>query len=173
MPPQGSYKNIGQQEKLKPLLEERLENSTGQFEKEGTKVQVTEDLPDNRDEEYRVSKRKKRDSVFASRVKKLYGYQCAFCGAERYSPDGNPEVEAAHIKPVSEGGPDHPRNGLALCRLHHWAYDNGWLEINSDLEIEVKGPKERPEYEEFKNLHNEEINSPGNEELKPASKYIR
>ena len=32
-------------------------------------------------------------------------------------------VDAAHIVPFSETRNDHPTNGLALCKNHHWALD--------------------------------------------------
>ena len=49
---------------------------------------------------------------------KRYGARCAVCGI------GHGEVlDAAHLKAVSEGGSDDPRNGLILCSLHHRALD--------------------------------------------------
>ncbi|WP_244531481.1 HNH endonuclease [Halogranum amylolyticum] len=59
-------------------------------------------------------------------------------GKSRETPSGDPEVEAAHIYPRSENGADDPRNGLALCKLHHWAFDSGWLAVSDDYEILVK-----------------------------------
>ena len=32
-------------------------------------------------------------------------------------------VDAAHLIPYSEQPNDHPSNGLALCKNHHWAMD--------------------------------------------------
>ena len=32
-------------------------------------------------------------------------------------------VDAAHLVPFSETRNDHPTNGLALCKNHHWALD--------------------------------------------------
>ena len=26
-------------------------------------------------------------------------------------------------------------NGLALCKKHHWAFDNGWFGVNDDYQI--------------------------------------
>ncbi len=47
------------------------------------------------------------------------------------------EVEAAHIVPHSFKGKDDIWNGLALCRLHHWAFDVGWFAIQDDFYIIV------------------------------------
>jgi putative restriction endonuclease len=47
-------------------------------------------------------------------------------------------VDAAHIVPVSfPESTDEVTNGLALCRLHHGAYDNGLLGVRSDYRVIV------------------------------------
>ncbi|MBI5889014.1 MAG: HNH endonuclease [Deltaproteobacteria bacterium] len=54
------------------------------------------------------------------------------------SPDSlSWEVEAAHIVPHSSLGRDDIWNGLALCRLHHWVFDIGWLTLRDDYTIQV------------------------------------
>jgi len=45
------------------------------------------------------------------------------------------EVEAAHIVPHSSNGKDDILNGLALCRLHHWAFDVGWFTLEDNFKI--------------------------------------
>jgi mutator protein MutT len=45
--------------------------------------------------------------------------------------DGHTVVEAAHIVPWSESKNDNPRNGLALCRLCHWTFDEGLLGLSA------------------------------------------
>jgi putative restriction endonuclease len=47
------------------------------------------------------------------------------------------EVEAAHIVPHHSMGRDDIWNGIALCHLHHWAFDVGWFALRDDLIIEV------------------------------------
>jgi putative restriction endonuclease len=47
------------------------------------------------------------------------------------------EVEAAHIVPHSFMGRDDIWNGLALCHLHHWAFDVGWFSLRDDYTISV------------------------------------
>ena len=37
--------------------------------------------------------------------------------------------EAAHIVPKEAGGSDDPRNGLALCVLHHRMFDAGMFTV--------------------------------------------
>jgi putative restriction endonuclease len=46
-------------------------------------------------------------------------------------------VEAAHIVPHGSKGKDDIWNGLALCRLHHWAFDVGWFTLADDFSVQV------------------------------------
>jgi putative restriction endonuclease len=48
---------------------------------------------------------------------------------------GRPEVQAAHIKPVSVSGPDSVRNGIALSGTIHWMFDRGLLSLDDDLTV--------------------------------------
>lgn len=56
------------------------------------------------------------------------------------------------IYPRSENGRDDVRNGLAFCRLHHWAFNTDWIEITTGYEISVHEAPECDEYHEFKHL---------------------
>jgi len=78
-----------------------------------------------------VSVRKKiRDTNFRIRVLNAYAFRCATCGIQLKL------VEAAHIVPVNhENSTDETRNGLALCALHHKAYDQALITINEDYSV--------------------------------------
>jgi len=39
----------------------------------------------------------------------------------------NPTPPAAHLIPFSESQNDHPTNGLAICKNHHWAMDRNLI----------------------------------------------
>ncbi len=78
-----------------------------------------------------------RSIIFKSRVNSLYLNSCSVCGSGIRSPRGLREVEAAHIVPRSRFGADDPRNGLCLCRTHHWCFDKGLFGINDDRRIIV------------------------------------
>lgn len=78
-----------------------------------------------------------RDAAFGAQIKLIYGERCAVCGSNRHTPNGNPEVESAHIYPKSLKGSDVTQNGVSLCKLHHWAFDCGWFSIADDLTIIV------------------------------------
>lgn len=75
---------------------------------------------------------------FRQAVIEAYDFRCAFCGLKINSPNTLVwEVEAAHIVPHSEKGKDDIMNGIALCRLHHWAFDFGWFTVENDFTIRV------------------------------------
>lgn len=65
-----------------------------------------------------------RDPAFRRIVLEAYDYQCAACGLRIKLPEADVTfVDGAHIIPFRETRNDHPTNGLALCKNHHWAMD--------------------------------------------------
>jgi putative restriction endonuclease len=76
-----------------------------------------------------------RDARFRPAVLQAYSHQCAICEISLNL------VDAAHIIPVR-----HPRstddvtNGVALCRLHHAAFDNGLVGIRPDYGV-IENPQ--------------------------------
>ncbi len=50
---------------------------------------------------------------------------------------GRTEVQAAHIRPVPDRGPDSVRNGLALSGTVHWMFDRGLISIDDDYSLIV------------------------------------
>lgn len=79
------------------------------------------------------TKRRLHQPVFASQVMLAYETRCAVCKI------GHRELlDAAHIIPDNEprGEPVIP-NGLALCKIHHAAYDRNILGIRPDYVIEI------------------------------------
>jgi putative restriction endonuclease len=78
-----------------------------------------------------------RDLAFARVVKRAYHYQCAACGL-RILYDGISLVDAAHIIPFAESHDDDPRNGMALCKNHHWAMDQELIFPCSDNRWHVR-----------------------------------
>ncbi len=78
-----------------------------------------------------------RSVAFRKVVITAYDHQCAVCGTRLLTPEGRTAVEAAHIVPWSVSYNDDPRNGLALCGVHHWAFDQGLIGIASTYSIAV------------------------------------
>ena len=83
-----------------------------------------------------VTKRK-RDPEFRRRILTAYEYACAVCGFDVRLGSQFVALEAAHIKWHQAGGPDEESNGLALCSLHHKAFDRGAFTIQSDWTLVV------------------------------------
>lgn len=78
-----------------------------------------------------------RSKAFQRRLQALYLGRCAMCSTSLTRLDGKTEAEAAHIIPRSVRGSDDARNGLILCRAHHWAFDNGLIGVDDDLKVIV------------------------------------
>lgn len=79
--------------------------------------------------------RKFRDRSFAKQVKFAYCGTCALSGLQLRNGGGRPEVEAAHIIPVEENGPDVVHNGMALSGTLHWMFDRGLVSVDADHSI--------------------------------------
>lgn len=78
-----------------------------------------------------------RSTAFRRTVVDAYQHTCAACGIRLVTPEGRTAVEAAHIVPWRVSQNDDPRNGVALCGLHHWTFDQGMVSITSNYEITV------------------------------------
>jgi len=76
-----------------------------------------------------------RDQGFRKAIMRLYEHRCALCGVRMLTPEGHTIVEAAHIVPWAESHDDQPTNGLALCRLCHWSFDEGLMGVGKDYEV--------------------------------------
>lgn len=76
--------------------------------------------------------RRFRHAQFRPDVLRAYSYRCAVCGVALKL------VDAAHIIPVAyPGSTDDVTNGLALCKLHHAAYDTALLGVLPDFTLRV------------------------------------
>ena len=70
-----------------------------------------------------------RDAAFARAIQAAYNSTCAVTGLRLINGGGRPEVQAAHIRPVADKGPDSIRNGLALSGTVHWMFDRSLISI--------------------------------------------
>lgn len=82
----------------------------------------------------RETKVRVHQPVFQAMVMRAYATRCAVCSL------GHAELlDAAHIVPDSlEGGIASVTNGLALCRIHHAAYDRFILGVRPDYVVEIR-----------------------------------
>ena len=121
-----------------------------------------------------VSLRRERNPEFPKIVKQAYDYSCAVCKKRIFDLQGNPEVEAAHIYPKALDGVDDIRNGLALCKSHHWAFDQGLFSISDEYQILVnqKIVNEESYFEEIGKYNKTIINLPEKHSLRPHSIFL-
>lgn len=92
----------------------------------------------------RETKQRLHQPVFRATVMRAYETRCAVCALRHTEL-----LDAAHIVPDSEeAGVASVRNGIALCKIHHAAFDakilgirpDNVVQIRADLLEEVDGP---------------------------------
>lgn len=78
-----------------------------------------------------------RDQAFRRVVVSIYDHRCAVCGIRMLTPDCHTVVDAAHIVPWSLTHNDNVQNGMALCRLCHWTFDEGLIAVSGTYTVIV------------------------------------
>jgi putative restriction endonuclease len=115
-----------------------------------------------------IVKRRLHQPEFRGRVMRAYKTQCAICLLKH-----GELLDAAHIMPdAHELGVPAVSNGIALCKIHHTAYDQNFVgispdykvHINSDLLAEKDGPMLKHGIQE---MNGREILTPKNMKEKP------
>lgn len=84
-----------------------------------------------------ASKNRKRNPEFRREVIRAYEHRCAICDYDIRLDNNLMGLEAAHIQWHAYDGPDEVSNGLALCILHHKAFDLGGISLLDDLRLVV------------------------------------
>ena len=81
----------------------------------------------------RLAKQRLHQPAFRTRVLLAYDTRCTVCSLRHGAL-----LDAAHIVPDGEplGTPTTP-NGLALCKIHHAAYDQNMLGVSPDYEVSI------------------------------------
>ncbi len=121
---------------------------------------------------FTMAKRRGRDVAFRNKVRRNYGLRCAVCGKARFTRLKYPEVESCHIYPKKENGKDDMRNGLTLCKLHHWAFENGLFSIKDDYSIVIEERiRNDASYDEITRFENKKIRLPL--DYRPAPIYLQ
>lgn len=119
------------------------------------------------------ARRRLHQRAFRERVLAAYRHQCALCRLKH-----SELLDAAHIIPDADpGGEPVVSNGLALCRLHHSAYDGFFIAVRPDYLIEVRpdlleeedGPTLK---HAIQGLHGKRITVPRPTELRPSAELL-
>ena len=110
----------------------------------------------------------KREEAFRHLVLKEYDFCCAVCET-KFRLANLIEATAAHIVPKHKKGTDDPRNGLALCRTHHWAFDAGIFSLDDDCRVLLSSRVKQAETKNFglMSLAERRIILPENRILRP------
>ncbi len=120
-----------------------------------------------------LARRRLHQRAFRERVLLAYRNQCALCRL-RHSE----LLVAAHILPDSEPeGEPVVRNGIALCRLHHAAFDRFFLAVRPDgiivVRPDVLEESDGPTLQHaIQGLHGQSILIPRKLEEQPAEEFL-
>lgn len=133
---------------------------------------VVNDVEDDLRREYLTGQTRQRihQRAFRDRVLDAYREKCCVCRLTHPSL-----LDAAHIVPDADpDGEPVVRNGLALCKLHHTAYDRSFFGVRPDLRIEVRPSilteTDGPMLEHgLKRIHGTGISVPRKKEHKPEA----
>ena len=81
----------------------------------------------------RIVRQRHHQPLFRSAVLSAYERRCAVCRLPFAEL-----LEAAHIKADADGGRAIVTNGLALCKIHHGAFDRNIIGISPDYRVHVR-----------------------------------
>jgi len=76
-----------------------------------------------------------RSAGFRRAIMEIYKYKCAVCELDIRTESGVSITDAAHIIPFSVSYNDDVRNGISLCKSHHWAFDARLFSLNETYHV--------------------------------------
>lgn len=120
-------------------------------------------------------KSRKRNPEFRREVIRAYEHRCAVCDYDIRLDNNLLGLEAAHIKWHAYDGPDEVSNGLALCTLHHKAFDLGGISLLDDLRLVVSDDlhgQNRAFDLWFLDHRDKPIRAPRRDELRPDPLFL-
>ncbi|MBI5565709.1 MAG: HNH endonuclease [Chloroflexi bacterium] len=120
-----------------------------------------------------VASQPKRDDAFREVLLTEYDFACAICDM-KFVVDNLHEAQAAHIVPKNKNGTDDPRNGLTLCRAHHWAFDIGLFTLTTDYAVQLSPVVLRADIRklDMQALEGQHIHQPQREVILPHPKAL-
>jgi len=92
--------------------------------------------------------------AFRILVTDAYRRRCAVTGERTL-----PVLQAAHVKPITESGPNHTDNGLLLRSDLHILFDRGYMTVTPDhrVEVSLRIKEEFDNGEEYAHLHGRKL----------------
>lgn len=116
--------------------------------------------------------RRIRDANFRLQVCAAYGDRCAVTGLRIVNGGGRSEVQAAHIRPVADDGPDVVQNGLALSATVHWLFDRHLISVSDDHRLLVSDNRVPPELRNLFRTAEEKLLLPEDPTLWPHPSFL-
>lgn len=121
----------------------------------------------------RLTKQRLEQATFRYRVMRAYGESCSVCRLRH-----GELLDAAHIVSFVDDGPSTVDNGLALCKIHHAAYDHNILGVSPDARLhlrrdlldEIDGPMLRHGLQE---VHGRSIVLPSRSLDRPRREFLQ
>jgi putative restriction endonuclease len=118
-----------------------------------------------------------RSPAFRRKVLEVYDWQCAACGLRIKLPDADLTfIDGAHLIPFYLSHNDHPSNGIALCKNHHWAMDR-FLIVPTPEGIWKASPRldsrRSPGEKGLREIDSQPILPPHDEAFRPSADALR
>lgn len=113
-----------------------------------------------------------REASFRRAVCLAYDDRCAVTRLKIVNGGGRAEVQAAHIWPVADGGPDIVTNGLALSATVHWLFDRHLISLTDDYRLLVAHNRVPSELRTLFAGQDERIHLPSDRHDWPNSLYV-
>ena len=98
-----------------------------------------------------------RSAGFRKAIMQIYEHTCAVCELNIRAPSGESVTDAAHIIPFSVSYNDDIRNGMSLCKSHHWAFDTGLISVSDVYQVVVSPSIQGPTAAMLTELRDKEI----------------
>jgi len=102
-------------------------------------------------------------------VADAYNRRCAFTSSPVLHV-----LEAAHVRPVADDGPNAVQNGILFRQDVHTLFDRGYITVTPEYRVEVSR-RIKDEFEngkEYYAAHGKLILLPGQNELRPAGEFL-
>lgn len=116
-----------------------------------------------------------REARFRLNVVPAYNYTCALTGYRVTTIDRGSIVDAAHIEQFNTSRNNDLRNGLALCKNAHWAFDAGLWSIDDEYRVLVAEDafeEEAPHQTPLTQFAGRRLALPANPEHWPEPRYL-
>ena len=144
-----------------------------QWEMADATLMTEADLALRREYAVVTTRRRLHQPVFRRRVISAYRSQCGVCRLRHVEL-----LDAAHIREDSQGGEPVVPNGVAMCALHHRAFDSNvigirptdyTIETNKSVLLERDGPTLRHALQE---VHGSELQVPRRRDAQPNRELL-